>query len=91
MFIVGLAANTISSMSIIPQVHKAIKQWSVKDMSYTWILLSVVANTLWIIYGASEQKWQVCAMGIVFTLFFSLHLYIKHSSEKNPHHLKNID
>ena len=91
MFIVGLAANTISGLSLVPQVHKVIKQRSVKDMSYLWIVLSVVANVLWIIYGASEQKWQICAMGIIFTLFYALHLYIKHTSEKDPHHLENID
>ena len=91
MFIVGLLANTISSLSLIPQVHKVLKQRTVKDMSYLWIVLSVVANILWIIYGVSEKKWQICAMGIVFTLFYALHLYIKHTSEKNPHYLKHID
>lgn len=88
---VGIFANTIAGISLIPQVHKVIKNKKVKDMSYLWLFLSVIANILWIIYGVSNKKWQVCAMGIMFTIFYGIHFYIKHQTEENPHHPKNID
>ena len=91
MILVGLTANIIASLSLLPQIRKVIKRRTVDDMSYLSIVLGMIANILWIIYGVSERKWQICTMGIIFTLFHSLHLYIKHSSEKDHHHLKNID
>ena len=86
MVLLGLFANILSGGALIPQLYKTIKTKHIKDMSYLWLLLSLLANILWIIYGATEAKWEIAIMGIMFTSFYGFHVYMKHRTEEDPYH-----
>lgn len=78
----GLLANIFSTTALFPQLYKTIKTRSVDDMSYAWLLLSVIANTFWIVYALRQKKKEVFFMGSVFTLFYGILLVVKMSDKK---------
>ena len=78
----GLFANILSTTALFPQLYKTIKTRSVDDMSYAWLLLSVIANTFWIVYALRQKKKEVLFMGSVFTLFYGILLVVKMSDKK---------
>ena len=78
----GLLANVLSTTALFPQLYKTIKTRSVDDMSYTWLLLSVVANAFWIVYALRQKKKEVLFMGSVFTLFYGTLLVVKTMGKK---------
>ena len=49
--IVGYAAIVIGSMSMVPQVVHVIRTQSAEDLSYTTIVMILVASALWHLYG----------------------------------------
>ena len=78
----GILANVLSTTALFPQLYKTIKTRSVDDMSYAWLLLSVVANAFWIVYALRQKKKEVLFMGSVFTLFYGILLVVKISDKK---------
>lgn len=74
----GLLANGLNTAALVPQVYKTLKTRSVGDMSYSWLLMSFVANVLWIVYGLRlDDGKEVIFMGGVFSLFYALMLFVK--------------
>jgi len=49
--IIGYLAGFIIAVSLTPQVVKAWKTRSTKDISITWNLFYLVGLSLWIVYG----------------------------------------
>ena len=79
----GLLANILNAIALIPQVIHTIKSQSVDDMSYMWLLLSWIANMLWILYAVFEDGGlQVLFMGINFSLFYGLLVYYKYKGNQ---------
>ena len=72
-----LLANILASIALIPELKTVITTWNVDVMSFTWILLSLIANFCWIVYGYLIQDAGILCLGIIFTLFYSLLLTIK--------------
>ena len=74
---VGIIANILNSVALIPQIKESVTTWDVSDMSYGWLGLSLIANAMWIIYGYLTKKNQILIMGVVFSFFYGLNVFIK--------------
>jgi len=72
-----LFANVLSSIALIPELQTVITTWNVDDMSFPWIIISLLANFCWIAYGYLIQDFGVLSLGIIFSFFYGLLLTIK--------------
>ena len=50
--LVGLAAASCTTVSFVPQVVKAWRSRSTRDVSVGMFILLVTGNSLWLLYGA---------------------------------------
>lgn len=78
--IIGLIAATLTTSSFIPQVYKAWKYKSTKDISLVMYLILFIGSVLWLYYGLMIQSVPVImANGITSTLVaFVVILKLKH-------------
>lgn len=59
---IGFLGGGIVAISLAPQVIKAWKTKSTKDISITWNLIYLVGLILWVIYGSLTQSAPVAIM-----------------------------
>lgn len=85
--IIGIVANVLNSIAIIPEVRNVVKSWDASEMSYSWLILSLIANLMWILYGLKSKSMQIAFMGVTFSAFYGLHIFIK----MNPNFKKKED
>ncbi|EKD64031.1 MAG: hypothetical protein ACD_51C00096G0003 [uncultured bacterium] len=60
--LLGYIAGIIVSISLMPQVVKAWKTKSTKDISITWNSIYLFGIILWVIYGFSIKNYPVAIM-----------------------------
>jgi len=53
--IMGFSASIIISISFIPQTYKTITTDQIKDISYSFIILNIIACVMMVIYGFHEN------------------------------------
>lgn len=49
--IMGFTASIIISISFIPQTYKTINSEQIKDLSYVFVFLNIIACIMMVIYG----------------------------------------
>ena len=69
--LVGYAAGFIVALSLTPQVIKAWKTKSTKDISIPWMLTYITGLLLWVVYG-----FGISSMPIIVTLSLEVSLAI---------------
>ena len=75
--IVGLVAATLTTSSFVPQVYKAYKNKSTKDVSLTMYTVLLVGTILWLIYGINIESLAVILANAVTALLVVLMLLLK--------------
>ncbi|MEM9361613.1 MAG: SemiSWEET transporter [Bacteroidota bacterium] len=75
--IVGLVAATLTTSSFIPQVYKAFKNKSTKDVSLTMYTVLLIGTILWLIYGINIQSLAVILANSITALLVLLVLVLK--------------
>jgi len=71
--IVGYLAGFIVAVSLSPQVIKAWRTKSTKDISITWTLIYMTGLFLWIIYGIGINSLPIIVtLSVEFLMAFSL-------------------
>lgn len=79
----GWAASIITSMIFLPQLFKAFRTRQTHDISMWMLLLSLVANFLWLLNGTLTENHPLMASG-GFIILVSLTLIVfKYWNEKN--------
>ncbi|MER3375508.1 MAG: SemiSWEET transporter [Allomuricauda sp.] len=78
--IIGLAAATLTTSAFIPQVYKAWKHRSTKDISLTMYLAFFTGTMLWLYYGYKHGSLAIMlANGVTgFLVLVMLFLKLKH-------------
>ncbi|MGE5548089.1 MAG: SemiSWEET family sugar transporter [Solirubrobacterales bacterium] len=56
---VGMVAAVLSTVSLLPQVRRTWVTRSAQDLSFSWMIMALVAMALWIIYGLMLDGWSV--------------------------------
>ncbi|MEM9075888.1 MAG: SemiSWEET transporter [Bacteroidota bacterium] len=75
--IIGLVAATLTTSSFVPQVYKAFKNRSTKDVSLTMYTVMLVGTILWLIYGINIQSLAVILANSITALLVFLMLLLK--------------
>ena len=75
--IVGLVAATLTTSSFIPQVYKAFKNKSTKDVSLTMYTVLLIGTILWLIYGINIQSLAVILANSITALLVLTVLILK--------------
>lgn len=68
--LLGYVAAVLTTAAFIPQVWRAWKTRSVRDLSLPMYLLMVTGLVLWLVYGFLIGSWPLVAANLV-TLVFS--------------------
>lgn len=66
--LVGLAAAVLTTSAFVPQVYKAWKHRSTKDISLLMYLVFVVGVLLWLFYGIAIHSISIIAANVVTLL-----------------------
>ncbi|KPM32807.1 Hypothetical protein I595_1234 [Croceitalea dokdonensis DOKDO 023] len=66
--LVGLAAAVLTTSAFVPQVYKAWKHRSTKDISLLMYLVFVVGVLLWLFYGIAIDSISIIAANVVTLL-----------------------
>jgi len=75
--ILGLVAATLTTTSFVPQVYKAYKHKSTKDVSLSMYLALLVGLILWIVYGAYIQSLAIILANVITSVLVILILILK--------------
>ncbi|MEQ9286408.1 MAG: SemiSWEET family transporter [Cyclobacteriaceae bacterium] len=75
--IAGHTGAVLSSITFIPQVWKAWKTRSVKDLSIYMILIVFSSTIIWLIYGFSLLLWPVVIANSMILFLSLLLIYFK--------------
>ncbi|PRX56548.1 SemiSWEET family sugar transporter [Flagellimonas meridianipacifica] len=75
--IVGLVAATLTTSAFVPQVYKAFKNKSTKDVSLTMYTVFLAGTILWLIYGINIQSLSVILANGITSLLAILMLMLK--------------
>ncbi len=75
--IVGHAGALLTSITFIPQLHKAWTSKSVGDLSIAMMVIVFLSNIVWIIYGVTLMLWPVILANTVVALVSFVLIYFK--------------
>ena len=75
--IIGLVAAGLTTSSFVPQVYKAFKNKSTKDVSLTMYTVLLAGTILWLIYGINIQSLAVILANCITGLLVILVLLLK--------------
>lgn len=76
---IGIIAGMLTSISMIPQLIKVIKEKDVKNISWSMITVLLVGVSLWVIYGILKLQWPIIvsnAFSVLVNLTFLIYYFI---------------
>ncbi len=65
--ILGIVAGTLTSVSMLPQLIKVLKEKNVDDLSWIMILILILGLSLWVWYGLLKNE-----LPIIFSNAFAV-------------------
>lgn len=57
--LIGIAAGILTSVSMLPQLIKVIKEKDVQTLSPVMIVVLLVGVSLWVVYGIMKLEWPI--------------------------------
>jgi MtN3 and saliva related transmembrane protein len=75
--LIGLAAATLTTVAFIPQVVRAWRTRSTRDISLPMFLVLALGITLWLIYGAMIRDLPLIAANLVTLVLVLMILFFK--------------
>jgi MtN3 and saliva related transmembrane protein len=73
--ILGIVAGVLTSVSMIPQLIKVIKEKNVEDLSWVMILVLICGLSLWVWYGILQNELPII-LSNAFAVLVNLTLLI---------------
>lgn len=70
--IIGITAGILTSMSMLPQLLKVIKEKTVEDLSLPMIIILITGLSLWVWYGIIKNELPIIisnAFAVLVNLF----------------------
>ena len=75
--VIGFLAGLCSTLASVPQVYKAARSGSTKDLSYPFLILVLVGNALWIVFGALSRVTMIVFWTSISCVMYLTLLFIK--------------
>lgn len=57
--IIGTIAGILTSISMVPQLLKVIKNKDVENVSWRMITILLCGVSLWVVYGIMKMEWPI--------------------------------
>ncbi|MBA5793446.1 SemiSWEET transporter [Flavobacterium sp. xlx-214] len=57
--ILGTVAGILTSVSMLPQLFKVVKQRDVENISVVMLVVLLCGVSLWVIYGFMKNEWPI--------------------------------
>lgn len=57
--LIGIAAGILTSISMLPQLIKVIKEKDVQTLSPVMIVVLLLGVSLWVVYGLMKAEWPI--------------------------------
>jgi len=73
--ILGIVAGFLTSIAMIPQLIKVIKEKNVEDLSWVMILVLISGLSLWVWYGCIQNELPII-LSNAFAVVVNLTLFI---------------
>lgn len=73
--ILGIVAGFLTSIAMIPQLIKVIKEKNVEDLSWVMILVLICGLSLWVWYGFIQEELPIIISN-AFAVLVNLTLFI---------------
>lgn len=74
---IGFIAGLFVAVSSFPQFLKSWKTKSTKDISVSWLIINLIGQILWIIYGIYKESLSLIVMSSITILMVGLILFLK--------------
>ena len=75
--LIGIVAAIIGVISYIPVIINVYRTKKTNNFPYYTLILALVSNLLWIIYGVFESTYANIMSGIIYFTIYLFILYIK--------------
>ena len=70
---IGYTAGFLTTASFLPQVVRAYRTRSCRDLSWPWLLAFIAGLLLWLLYGIILHNWpMILANSVTLTFCFAL-------------------
>lgn len=79
---VGHAGALLTSITFLPQLHKAWTSKSVGDLSIAMMVIVFLSNLVWIVYGITLMLWPIILANTVVALVSFVLIYFKFAFHK---------
>lgn len=57
--LIGTVAGILTSISMIPQLIKVLKEKKVEDVSLLMLIVLLLGVCLWVVYGIMKEEWPI--------------------------------
>lgn len=81
--IIGIVASILSSILYLPQLYHMIKRKSGKDISYFFLVLTILSSILWIVYGILDNLLPIILCDTFIMIITIVILIFKYYYENN--------
>jgi len=78
----GIAAGILTSVSMLPQLIKVLREKNVKDLSWIMILILILGLSLWVWYGFKKDELPIIFSN-AFAILVNISLFICYLLYKN--------
>ncbi|UZT97239.1 SemiSWEET transporter [Chryseobacterium fluminis] len=73
--VLGIVAGILTSVSMIPQLIKVLKDKNVNDLSWVMLLVLITGVSLWVWYGVVKDEWPII-LSNAFSVMVNISLLI---------------
>lgn len=81
--IIGTIAGVLTSVSMLPQLIKVLREKNVEDISAVMLCVLITGLSLWVWYGILKEEWPII-LSNSFAVLVNLALGICLLKYKNP-------
>jgi MtN3 and saliva related transmembrane protein len=57
--IIGIIAGILTSISMVPQLIKVLKEKDVENLSPIMITILLIGVSIWVVYGVMLEEWPI--------------------------------
>ena len=80
--LIGMSAAVLSISSFASQLFRTIKTRSAKDFSWGYLFFSLLATTLWLIYGIMDKSIPIIIANFFIDMVLIAVYYIKFTNKQ---------
>ncbi len=81
---IGYSAGLLTTLSFLPQVVRAYRTRSCRDLSWPWLVVFILGLGLWLLYGVILTNWPMIFANIITLTFCFALVWMKLRYDSEP-------